>query len=175
MRIKINKKGVEMPNPRSSDNTVRDIALSVCAGSLIVLTTMFGMKQCSCDNEKTVVNDDKKTPKIEVVNENNVNNCGGTSVKTKSKVVVDDKITVINSNVVKGQSCPQPKPQPKPQPRPKPRPKPQPQPQPQPQPVVRDTVYIEKIVEAPKDTVKESKGVTVAWGYVCTLNDGRCR
>ena len=68
-------------------NTLRDIALTVGAGSLIVLTTMFGMKQCSCD-DKEVVKTETKTPKIEVVNNNNiVVNGGKTSVKNTSSVV----------------------------------------------------------------------------------------
>ena len=61
-------------------NTLRDIALTVGAGSLIVLTTMFGMKQCSCD-DKEVVKTETKTPKIEVVNKNNVVVGGNTNVK----------------------------------------------------------------------------------------------
>ena len=78
-------------------NTLRDIALTVGAGSLIVLTTMFGMKQCSCD-DKEVVKTETKTPKIEVVNKNNVVVGGNTNVKNNSRVVVGDDIVVENNN-----------------------------------------------------------------------------
>jgi hypothetical protein len=78
-------------------NTLRDIALTVGAGSLIVLTTMFGMKQCSDDKQccvKDAVKTDCKTPKVEVIN----NNAGG---KSHSRVVVtDDNIYVENNNEI---------------------------------------------------------------------------
>ena len=60
--------------------------------------------------------------------------------------------------------------------------KPKPQPKPQPKPVVRDTVYLPAPV-VPQDTVKpvvrdttaKSNKVTIAWGYVCTLNNSHCK
>lgn len=165
-----------------ASNTVRDIALSLGAGSLIVLTTMFGMKQCSGD-EKAAVSDEKKTPKIEIVNDNKIVVDGKADVKNKTAVIVGDSIVIRNNNdiVVKGDDnkcnkdtlivkvVEEKK-------------KPKPQPKPQPKPVVRDTVYLPAPV-VPQDTVKpvvrdttaKSNKVTIAWGYVCTLNNSHCK
>ena len=129
-------------------NKVRDVMLTLGAGSLIVLTTLFGMKQCSgdCCGKK----------------------CKG-SVNVKVTSVKDDcgcKDTVVV--IVK----PQPKPQPKPKPktvvvndtvRNK--------------VVVNDTVRNNVVVNdtvsnvVPQDTVKSVKP-SIAWGYACSI--GSC-
>ena len=80
-------------------NTLRDIALTVGATSLVVLTTLFGVKQCSCD-DKDVVKSETKTPKIEVVNKNNVVVGDNTNVRNDTRVVVGDDIVVENNNIV---------------------------------------------------------------------------
>ena len=84
----------------SKPNTIRDVALSLSAASLIVFTTMFGMKQCS-GADKSDAEKDEKLPKIEVVNNNNIVVDGGkTSVKNNSSVVVGNKVNVKNNNDV---------------------------------------------------------------------------
>ena len=84
----------------SKPNTIRDVALSLSAASLIVFTTMFGMKQCS-GADKSDAEKDEKLPKIEVVNNNNiVVDDGKTSVKNNSSVVVGNKVNVKNNNDV---------------------------------------------------------------------------
>ena len=98
----------------SKSNTIRDVALSLSAASLIVFTTMFGMKQCS-GADKSDAEKDEKLPKIEVVNNNNNNivvgnkvnvknnkdvvaNGGNASIKNNSKVAVGDSIVFENNN-----------------------------------------------------------------------------
>ena len=207
----------------SKPNVVRDLALSLSAASIIVLTTVFCMKQCS-GADKSDAEKDEKLPKIEVVNNNNIVVDGGkTSVKNNSSVVVADSVAVKNNNdvvanggktsvksnskvvtgkavvvennneIVAEQDCKKcgddtlvvkiieektvqkKKVQPKPQPKPAPA-------------VVRDTVYLPAPVK--QDTVKnlqsqpvasadnnseKSEPVVIAWGYVCTMGNNRCR
>ena len=110
-------------------NTVRDIALTLGAGSLIVLTTLFGMKQCSGDccgkkckepvNVKvTSVKDDcgckdtvvvivepqpkpKPKPKTVVVNDT-VRNKVVVNDTVRNKVVVNDTVrNVVSQDAVK--------------------------------------------------------------------------
>ena len=84
----------------SKPNTIRDVALSLSAASLIVFTTMFGMKQCS-GADKSDAEKDEKLPKIEVVNNNNIVVDGGkAAVKNNSSVVVGKKVNVKNNNDV---------------------------------------------------------------------------
>jgi hypothetical protein len=156
-----------MPYTETRDNNkVRDIALSIIAGTLLVGTTLFGVTQCSgnkCDKEEPC---DKKQ-KIEIVNDNKVVVDGGKAdVSSKSQVVVGDGIVVKNKNevVVRGNKkdtvyvVVPPKPQPKPK-----------------KVVVNDTVRNKVIVNdtvrnvVPQDTAKVVKKPTIAWGYACSI------
>ena len=135
-------------------NKVRDVMLTLGAGSLIVLTTLFGMKQCSgdCCGKKC-----KEPVNVKVTSVKD--DCG-----CKDTVVV----------IVKPQPKPQPKPKPKPQPKPKTvvvndtvRNK----------VVVNDTVRNKVVVNdtvrnvVSQDTVKSVKP-SIAWGYACSI--GSC-
>ena len=159
----------------SKPNTIRDVALSLSAASLIVFTTMFGMKQCS-GADKSDAEKDEKLPKIEVVNNNNIVVDGGkTSVKNNSSVVVGNKVNVKNNNdivtenkcgkdtlvleIVQKQPVQKKKPQPKPAPA-----------------VVRDTVYVP--VQVKQGTVNPVDTDTVCSISVvsfCTRGRGVCR
>lgn len=127
-------------------NKVRDVMLTLGAGSLIVLTTLFGMKQCSGDccgkkckepvNVKvTSVKDDCgcKDTVVVIVNRNQNRN------QSQKKVVVND--TVRNKVVVND--------------------------------TVRNRVVVNDTVRnvVSQDTVKSVKP-SIAWGYACSI--GSC-
>lgn len=169
----------------SKPNTIRDVALSLSAASLIVFTTMFGMKQCS-GADKSDAEKDEKLPKIEVVNNNNivvgnkvnvknnkdvVANGGNASIKNNSKVAVGDSIVFENNNdivtenkcgkdtlvleIVQKQAAQKKKPAPV---------------------VVRDTVYVP--VQVKQDTANLVDTDTVCSISVvsfCTRGRGVCR
>jgi hypothetical protein len=169
-------------------NKVRDVMLTLGTGSLIVLTTLFGMKQCSGDSCGKKCKEPVKKQKIEIVNNNKVIVDGGVEIDNNSVIIVDDSVKIENNNDVKVPSVkddcgckdtvvvivkPQPKTQPKPQPKPK--------------TVVNDTVRNKVVVNdtvrnkvvvndtvsnvVPQDTVKSVKP-SIAWGYACSI--GSC-
>ena len=77
---------------KKTSNTVRDVAFSVMAASAVAFVILFGVQECSCDEHETVKNE-KKTPKIEVVNNNNVIVSGGNAdIKNNNKIVVGIQI-----------------------------------------------------------------------------------
>ncbi len=156
-------------------NRVRDVMLTLGAGSLIVLTTLFGMKQCSGDSCGKKCKEPVKKQKIEIVNNNKVIVDGGVEIDNNSVIIVDDSVTIENNNDVKVPSVKDDcgckdtvvvivKPQPKPKPKPK-------------TVVVNDTVRNKVVVNdtvpnvVPQDTVKSVKP-TIAWGYACSI--GSC-
>lgn len=155
-----------------ASNTVRDIALSVGAASLMTFAILFGVTQCSGD-EKIVEKNDKKSPKIEVVNNNKVVTNGNANVKNNTKVVVGDAIVVENNNEVivdNRRNCGKDtlvvkviddKKQPVKKSKPV-------------QPVVRDTVYVP--VE-PQDTTKKAVEPTysISAVHICVRNNSMCR
>ena len=164
-------------------NKVRDVMLTLGAGSLIVLTTLFGMKQCSGDSCGKKCKEPVKKQKIEIVNNNKVIVDGGVEIDNNSVIIVDDSVKIENNNDVKVPSVkddcgckdtvvvivkPQPKPQPKPKPKPQPKPK---------TVVVNDTVRNKVVVNdtvrnvVRQDTVKSVKP-SIAWGYACSI--GSC-
>ena len=131
-------------------NKVRDVMLTLSTGSLIVLTTLFGMKQCSGDCCGKKCKESVKKEKIEIVNNN--------------KVIVDTVVVIVNQNQNRNQNRNQN----------------------QKKVVVNDTVHNKVVVNdtvrnnvVVNDTVacdcKKSSGVSVAWGYVCTLGNSNCR
>ena len=160
-------------------NKVRDVMLTLGTGSLIVLTTLFGMKQCSSDSCGKKCKEPVKKQKIEIVNNNKVIVDGGVEIDNNSVIIVDDSVKIENNNDVKVPSVKddcgcndtvyvivEPKPQPKPKPKPKPQPKPV---------VVNDTVRNNVVVNdtvrnvVPQDTAKVVKKPTIAWGYACSI------
>lgn len=159
----------------SSSNTLRDIALSISAASLVTVAILFGVTQCSGDkkSEKVV---DKKTPKIEVVNNNKVVANGNANVKSNSRVVVGDAIVVENNNEVvveKDCGCNKDtlvvevvKEQPKPVQKKKPV-------QPKPAPVVHDTVYVPVQPVVKQDTIKPK--YTISAVHICVRNNALCK
>lgn len=131
-------------------NKVRDIMLTLGTGSLIVLTTLFGMKQCSGDccgkkckepvNVKvTSVKDDCGCKDTVVVIVNHNQNRNQNRNQSQKKVVVND--TVRNKVVVND--------------------------------TVRNRVVVNDTVRnvVSQDTVKSVKP-SIAWGYACSI--GSC-
>ena len=169
----------------SKSNTIRDVALSLSAASLIVFTTMFGMKQCS-GADKSDAEKDEKLPKIEVVHNNNivvgnkvnvknnkdvVANGGNASIKNNSKVAVGDSIVVENNNdIVTENKCgkdtlvleivqKQPVQKKKPQPA-----------------VVRDTVYVPvQVKQGTANPVDTDTVCSISVVSFCTRGRGVCR
>lgn len=132
-------------------NKVRDVMLTLGAGSLIVLTTLFGMKQCSGDCCGKKCKEPVKKEKIEMVNNNKVivdtvvvivnhnQNRNQNRNQSQKKVVVND--TVRNKVVVND--------------------------------TVRNRVVVNDTVRnvVSQDTVKSVKP-SIAWGYACSI--GSC-
>ena len=162
-------------------NKVRDVMLTLGAGSLIVLTTLFGMKQCSGDSCGKKCKEPVKKQRIEIVNNNKVIVDGGVEIDNNSVIIVDDGVKIKNNNDVKVPSVKDDcgckdtvvvivKPQPKPK-----------------TVVVNDTVRNKVVVNdtvrnkvvvndtvpnvVPQDTVKSVKP-SIAWGYACSI--GSC-